>query len=273
MLPGFSASSSLYRSRQAYRSSGASSTLDFAQMSGVDAPVYFAFIWPTSGVTCNSPCRIEEGQCICPPRCPTGSILNKFSNECECTPCASNQRQAGSATSKAGCFCAPCPSGQIGCNTECVDSTSDPYNCGGCGNMCPKGAPCSQGVCVCPSGQVFSNGFCCPQGYWANSARGCCPIPQTNCWPVGCTDMSTDNNNCGSCGNVCRGGETCVGGKCTSPCDACINCSYELVPIEQSTQPPTVFWVEGCVCDNYVCGLGIGGSGSTNCCDCGKPNC
>jgi hypothetical protein len=228
MLPGFSASSSLYRSRQAYRSSGASSTLDFAQMSGVDAPVYFAFIWPTSGVTCNSPCRIEEGQCICPPRCPTGSILNKFSNECECTPCASNQRQAGSATSKAGCFCAPCPSGQIGCNTECVDSTSDSNNCGGCGIRCPTGSMCRGGSCLCqdgdsPCGNICCdelydccNGRCIPQTYQCCGDNACSPS-QICCSGTTCVNYLTDPNNCGTCGNQCASGALCQNGVCDCP--------------------------------------------------------
>jgi len=35
-----------------------------------------------------------------------------------------------------------------------------------------------------------------------------------------CVDTSTDNNNCGKCGNVCSTSETCTSGTCTATSDA-----------------------------------------------------
>ena len=36
------------------------------------------------------------------------------------------------------------------CNGACVDITTDPNNCGGCGNVCPAGQDCVNGACQSP---------------------------------------------------------------------------------------------------------------------------
>ena len=41
----------------------------------------------------------------------------------------------------------PCPAGQSLCSAACVDLSSDPSNCGACGNQCASGTGCAQGVC------------------------------------------------------------------------------------------------------------------------------
>jgi hypothetical protein len=41
-----------------------------------------------------------------------------------------------------------CPGGQIVCNGHCVDTTTDPSHCGGCGTMCLPGQVCISGVCA-----------------------------------------------------------------------------------------------------------------------------
>ena len=40
-----------------------------------------------------------------------------------------------------------CPGGLIDCGGICVDITSDPDHCGGCGNACSEGLSCVDGVC------------------------------------------------------------------------------------------------------------------------------
>ena len=289
-LPGFSAEYGLYKSSAHYRTIAYSTTppalgqfdvvtqaacgstagleqclvwnaeAEQVTRCGPDAQIYRASVLPAS--SCGPGCRhdYDTGGCDCPisTDCPIGSYWNNLAGACVCRRCPSNQRQAGSAQSSAGCSCVTCPQGEIGCGYECVDPSSDPYSCGKCGNICPESATCIQSVCVCPSGQTLSNGFCCPEGYWANSGGGCCPIPQTNCWPTGCTDMNTDNKNCGSCGNVCSGGDTCVGGQCTSPCDTCTNCHFDSY---------NFCWLWGncylCRCNGQSCGLN--GSCCTQC--------
>lgn len=51
----------------------------------------------------------------------------------------------------------------------------------------------------------------------------------TKCGNI-CTDILTDNNNCGACGNSCNG-NSCDNGKCNSSCEnsALHNCSGKCV--------------------------------------------
>lgn len=42
-----------------------------------------------------------------------------------------------------------------------------------------------------------------------------CPSGQTNCNGA-CTDVSSDSNNCGYCGNICSSGASCMSGSCSA---------------------------------------------------------
>lgn len=65
-----------------------------------------------------------------------------------------------------------------GCETTVSD---DPTNCGGCGNVCPDGQECFQGVCGCPAGKTFC----------------------LSCRSDACVDTESDDKNCGGCGIRC----------------------------------------------------------------------
>jgi hypothetical protein len=70
----------------------------------------------------------------------------------------------------------------------------------------------------CASG-VTCTGQCCAMGATCRKGKGkgCfCPPGQMVCSGV-CRDLSTNVNNCGSCGNACTGGRSCVGGQCVCP--------------------------------------------------------
>ncbi|HSQ63738.1 MAG TPA: hypothetical protein VLM85_11015 [Polyangiaceae bacterium] len=67
------------------------------------------------------------------------------------------------------------------CGTTCVDTTSDPNNCGSCGHGCT-------GLSCCSSS---------------------------------CVDTTSDMSNCGSCGNACGSGMTCVNSQCTGGTSTC----------------------------------------------------
>jgi hypothetical protein len=91
-----------------------------------------------------------------------------------------------------------CAAGGSGtkCCTTCINTTSDPKNCGGCGKTCPEGAACAVGECVCPAGQTECKGAC--------------------------VNFDTDPSNCGGCGQACSSDAECVGGKCIGPAQ-CVN--------------------------------------------------
>jgi hypothetical protein len=103
------------------------------------------------------------------------------------------------------CVCRP---GLTASGTACVDTDTDPANCGAVGAACSTGAPaCSGGTCV-----------------------AACPTGLTTCGNR-CVDTETDPLRCGGCGDACDRDEVCVRGECrgfdvgvtctTCPCTSC----------------------------------------------------
>jgi Domain of unknown function (DUF4352) len=80
------------------------------------------------------------------------------------------------------------------CAGACTDLTTDPKNCGTCGNAIDQAGTCENGKLVCPNGEAACGATC--------------------------TDTQTDSSNCGSCGKACGipgllpG--NCLGGECTA---------------------------------------------------------
>lgn len=87
-----------------------------------------------------------------------------------------------------GVCVADCPGAEIACDGMCIDASSDPTNCGRCGEDCGAAGVCDNGICSCPA--------------------------DTMSCPDGCVDVMTDRNNCGFCENDCNAGEECIGGTC-----------------------------------------------------------
>ena len=117
-------------------------------------------------------------------------------------------RLKGAGSTCQGGVCSPpaCGSPNTMCSSGCTDTQTDPANCGACSTACSS-ANVSQ--LSCASGMCTST---CDTGY-----RDC----DNNLQADGCeTDINTDGNNCGGCGNNCvalnGAGSTCQGGVCLS---------------------------------------------------------
>ena len=71
----------------------------------------------------------------------------------DATVTASDAGDAGTIVQDAGSDAAPCPATDAGlpqtrCNGVCVDTSSDPANCGACNNVCPVPTSPSTGTCA-----------------------------------------------------------------------------------------------------------------------------
>jgi hypothetical protein len=127
--------------------------------------------------------------------------------------CASSTcRCAGGSACAAGSDCCP--------GRGCVDFAGDAYNCGGCGKTCNPGETCSGGTCACGSGAGCAAGLLCCSGGVCAATCPCgstvCSAPAVCCDPANsvCADLSSDSQNCGTCGHACTAPFTCVGGAC-----------------------------------------------------------
>ncbi len=171
------------------------------------------------------------------------------------------------------CIGTSCPEGLATCESnggpayKCgTDLKRDPEHCGACGNKCLHYAPlhmtsrCIEGGCEleCWSPQTPGN-----EGEW----RNCNDKIDDGCE----TDVSSDEKNCGACGNVCAGGTPCIEGKCGCPagqivCDGmctdpmtddfnCGGCGNMCFPDEGPCSLPDSAY--------YGCGGGV----------CGAPKC
>jgi collagen type VII alpha len=84
------------------------------------------------------------------------------------------------------------------CDSACSDTTSDPNNCGGCGNVCTTTDPNASGS-TCDGSECVIR----------------CNPPFSLCTGA-CVNEETDTNNCAGCGVECGGGTSCSGGTCLS---------------------------------------------------------
>ena len=125
---------------------------------------------------------------------------------------AEDQQNCGAC----GATCEPtqvCSNGQCGsqcsggttlCSGHCVDTKTDPKNCGRCGGP-PDGGSCP----FCQSGKCVSE----------------CTAPQENC-NGSCVDVTSDSKNCGSCGHECPASRPlCNKGTCDVTCGALAACN------------------------------------------------
>ncbi|HVU00601.1 MAG TPA: kelch repeat-containing protein [Polyangiaceae bacterium] len=118
-----------------------------------------------------------------------------------CETSANDPKHCGSCTKSCSAAAPSCDGKTCGvgcgtgtaCGASCVDTKTDPLNCGGCGNAVGKNRICVAGKPACASGFIDCDGV----------ASDC----ETN--------SQTDANHCGVCGTACKPGAVCSAGACT----------------------------------------------------------
>jgi hypothetical protein len=125
------------------------------------------------------------------------------------------------------------------------------YAAGAAGKCCPDATRACGDRCQCASSATCVAGACtCPSG--------------TTVCPGACTDVSTDPNNCGTCGTVCPTHATCAAGACVCPSGdmacgtACVDTATD--PNNCGTCGTVCASAETCVSGQCVCP-----SGRTSC--------
>jgi hypothetical protein len=115
-----------------------------------------------------------------------------------------------------------CPAPLIFCDGKCVNPKTDDANCGGCGIVCEEPADACSPM---PPGAYHGcmGGTCGHLKCGTFSADCNNDLGPGKCDSDGCeADISSDRNNCGGCGIVCKPGEECIdegfGYECAVPC-------------------------------------------------------
>lgn len=128
-----------------------------------------------------------------------------------------------------------CTATAVRCAPEgsCVDTTTDPDHCGGCGRACSvAGAACVEGECECPAGRIECGGACVDPSSDAANCGACgvscgalacigsecgCAGGRTACFELElqCRDLTSDPSHCGDCDQVCLGGASCAASVCS----------------------------------------------------------
>jgi hypothetical protein len=139
------------------------------------------------GHDCTQLAGVASATCVqgvCQLVCDAGRAHCSANSDDGCEADLSSPATCGSCMNKCANVCAPsgtsfacqdtCTSG-MNCNGQCVDVSSDPDNCGGCGHACAQPqngkATCSSNQCgiTCDSGFQLDNGACVsqqPAGSW-----------------------------------------------------------------------------------------------------------
>lgn len=177
----------------------------------------------------------------------TGSCVNTLTDSNNCGTC-STVCAGGVPCVNGTCGC---PDGQAACSGTCTNTAVDTSNCGSCGTQCVSGpngtGTCLNGSCgiVCNSGFKDCDGnpnngcetnvnvdpnncggcnnVCSSNHAVAGCSSGSCLVLQCNIGYADCNrsaadgcevNTMTDAHNCGTCGNACASGHSCIAGAC-----------------------------------------------------------
>jgi hypothetical protein len=95
------------------------------------------------------------------------------------------------------------------CGASCVDTKTNPLNCGACGKACTAPQLCNGGTCGCPAGSALCG--------------------------TACADLGSDAKNCGACGKACGAGEACVAGACSCRSSGSVSFKNDVAPVLASS--------------------------------------
>jgi hypothetical protein len=212
------------------------------------------------GTSCRGEGECKDGVC----RCPRGT-----------TDCGDGTCKRCCCPGPGPAFCSPiCESEhETCCGFSCADTSTDPSNCGGCGETCRPGETCAAGECVCApqcEGKVCGPNRCggscgsCPGKLVCNRAgTACiCRTPSQCPPPSVCQQATCANGECGvrdaPNGTRCQtaqGSGICCGGTC------------EVAACTDNSQCPAT----APVCSGGVCHHPYGCTAVLDACRAGNP--
>lgn len=154
------------------------------------------------GLACVVAVPGKAGRCA---TCPPGQIacgnrcIPKCSASDECHVAGVCEPAKGKCTNPIKEDGSPCSLGTC-CNGRCVDTFSDPHNCGTCGGTCPSGT-CIKGFCGCstPGGTCETHDDCCGPHFAENVGATCidgvcrcCQGAEASCLGSSTSDICCD---------------------------------------------------------------------------------
>lgn len=158
----------------------------------------------------------------------SGGVCTSLSSHFNCGACGA---VCAPGTICEGSTCVSCPSGKSWCGGDnCIDLQSSYYSCGSCGHWCNQTLPTLESCCGGQCSDLRTNSTNC--GTCGNTCgenqrciAGTCALMPTGtveatCWlgqtacGMTCTNLESDEFNCGACGQACMSGRVCIDGAC-----------------------------------------------------------
>jgi hypothetical protein len=157
-------------------------------------------------------CDLHTGQCVPDPAaighvCGDGQVC-QVSGACLCSggSCGRCRSCQGNGT------CQTCSgTSPTCCDGVCVDTTTDPHHCGGCGHRCQVGGRCERGFCTCLNGGCEIANFTC------------CAVPGITICGCGPTGSFFDPTTCTLIPS-CPAERQCIGPSCHNCCPVGATC-------------------------------------------------